>query len=71
MLGGTWSEDLNPVEIPTPEVTEPAEEEAPAPEATEAPAPEATEAPAEEVVPEGELDPTVKDEPAVPVNPEA
>ena len=63
MLGGTWSEDLNPVEIPTPEVTEPAEEEAPAPEATEAPA--------EEVVPEGELDPTVKDEPAVPVNPEA
>lgn len=71
MLGGTWSEDLNPVEIPTPEVTEPAEEEAPAPEATAAPAPEATEAPAEEVVPEGELDPTVKDEPAVPVNPEA
>ena len=63
MLGGTWSEDLNPVEIPTPEVTEPAEEEAPAPEATEAPA--------EEVVPEGELDPTVKDEPVVPVNPEA
>ena len=64
MLGGTWSEDLNPVEIPTPEATEaPAEEEAPAPEATEAPA--------EEVVPEGELDPTVKDEPAVPVNPEA
>ena len=71
MLGGTWSEDLNPVEIPTPEVTEPVEEAAPAPEATEAPAPEATEAPAEEVVPEGELDPTVKDEPAVPVNPEA
>lgn len=40
----------------------------PVPEDT---APEATEVPAEEVVPEGELDPTVKDEPAVPVNPEA